>query len=239
MPEKSGFFDSTATDVRAYPVREFALYFSRFIGNGVFKGGTALKVEASGLDSNVTINVGYGWINGYLYRVYDAPQSIAIQSASTQDRIDRIILRLDTSTPVRAIKAMVLQGAPSASPSAPVLTRSGDIYDLSLAQVLVKANSSIVLPQNITDERLNTEVCGIVTGLVEQADTTLIFNQFQEWYNTKTIEFQKEWDDFMEGLENDGFATTVYVKEKADAAEVNAKSFTEDYVANQLLWGAL
>ncbi|WP_433581584.1 hypothetical protein [Paenibacillus amylolyticus] len=239
MPEKSGFFDSTATDVRAYPAREFALYFSRFIGNGVFKGGTALKVEASGLDSNITINVGYGWINGYMYRVYDTPQSMAIQSASNQDRIDRIILRLDTSTPVRAIKAMVLQGVPSASPSAPDLTRSGDIYDLSLSQVLVKANSSIVLPQNITDERLNTEVCGIVTGLVEQADTTLIFNQFQEWYNTKTVEFQKEWDDFMEGLENDGFATTVYVKEKADAAEENAISFTKQFFDYQTIWGAL
>ncbi|MEO2212129.1 hypothetical protein ABGV40_14900 [Paenibacillus amylolyticus] len=239
MPEKSGFFDSTAADVRAYPAREFALYFSRFIGNGVFKGGTALKVDATGSDSNISINVGYGWINGYMYRVYDSPQTLAIQPASTQDRIDRIILRLNTSTPVRAITAMVLQGAANASPVPPTFTRAGDIYDLSLAQVLVKANSSIVLPQNITDERLNTEVCGIVTGLVEQADTTLIFNQFQGWYNTKTVEFQKEWDDFMEGLENDGFATTVYVKEKADAAEANARAYAKSYVNYQNLWGAL
>lgn len=211
MPQKSSFFDSAPGDERYYPAREFAEYFTQFIGNGIFKGGTTLKVTATGKDANVSLAVGHGWINGYKYTVYDAPLVLPIQPATTQDRIDRIVLRLDTSAPVRAVQALVLQGTPAASPVAPGIVRSGDIYDLSLAQIRIKANSSIVLPENITDERLNNTVCGVVTGVVQQADTTTIFNQFQSWLNTKTAEYQKQWDDFMKSIEDSGFASTQYV----------------------------
>lgn len=224
MPEKFSFFDSTADDPREYPAREFAEYFSRFVGNGVFAGGTKLKVDASGSDANVTIALGYAWINGYLYGVYDSPLTLPIVPATTQDRIDRVILRLDTSTPVRAIKAIVLQGLPAGTPSPPNLIRSGSIYDLSLAQVLVKANSTVILPENITDERLNTTVCGIVSGLISQADTTAIFNQFQAWYNTKTAAYQQQWADFMKDIQDKGFASTQYVL---------------DQISQRTRWGAL
>ncbi|WP_339193083.1 hypothetical protein [Paenibacillus sp. FSL W8-1287] len=214
MPQKSGFFDTTADDPREYPAREFAEYFARFVGNGVFSGGTKLKVTATGNDANVKVDLGYAWINGYMYSVFDTPLTLPIAPATTQDRIDRIILRLDTSTPVRAVQAMVIQGLPNASPTPPSIIRSGDIYDLSLAQVRIKANSSIVLPENITDERLNNTVCGLVTGLVQQADTTTIFNQFQSWLNTKTAEYQQQWQDFLKGVQDEGFATTQYVDDR-------------------------
>lgn len=211
MPQKSGFFDTTADDPRDYPAREFAEYFSRFVGNGVFSGGTKLKVSATGTTASVKIETGFGWINGYLYSVYDEPLTLPVQPATNADRIDRVILRLDTSAPVRAIRALVLQGNPSASPVVPAITRSGDIYDLSLAQILVKANTSVVLPENITDERLNSAVCGIVTGLIQQADTTSIFNQFQAWLNTKTAEYRQQWEDFLKSVQDEGFATPQYV----------------------------
>jgi len=214
MPQKSSFFDSAPGDERYYPAREFAEFFALFIGNGVYKGGTYLKVTATGKDANVSVALGNGWINGYKYTVYDSPLVLPIQPATTQDRIDRIVLRLDTSAPVRAVQALVLQGTPAASPVAPGIVRAGDIYDLSLAQVRIKANSSIVLPENITDERLDNTVCGVVTGVVQQADTTAIFNQFQQWLNTKTAEYQKQWNDFMRSVEDSGFATTDYVNNK-------------------------
>lgn len=211
MPQKSSFFDSAPGDERYYPAREFAEYFSQFVGNGIYKGGNVLKVIATGTDANVSIALGHGWINGYKYTIFDSPIVLPIQPATTQDRIDRIVLRLDTSSPVRAVQALVLQGVPATSPSAPNIVRTGDIYDLSLAQVRIKANSSIVLPENITDERLNNAVCGIVTGLVQQADTTSIFNQFQAWLNTKTAEYQQQWQDFSNGVQDEGFASTLYV----------------------------
>lgn len=194
MPEKSGFFDTTADDPRQYPAREFAEYFSRFIGNGIFGGGTNLKVTATGTDNKVSIQTGWAWINGYLYSVFGEPLSLTIPLATSMDRIDRIVLRLNVSTPVRSIKAMVLQGTPSVNPTPPAIVRSGDIYDISLAQVRMVANEATVQPGNIVDERLNTSLCGIVTGVVEQADTTTIFNEFDQYRQQKQIEFAQAWN---------------------------------------------
>lgn len=191
MPEKSGMFDSTADDPRQYAARDFAEYFGRLITNGVFNAGQYLNVSATGQDANVSLSPGAAWINGYAYSVYDAAITLPIQPAAAQDRIDRVILRLDTSTPVRAIKAIVLQGLPGATPSPPALVRSGNIYDISLARILIKANTSIVLPANITDERLDNTICGLVNSLIK-VDTTI---------------FQQKWDAFMATLQNAGYVT--------------------------------
>lgn len=198
MPEKSGFFDSTADDLRTYPARDFAEYFARFITNGVFNGGTNLEVRATGNDANVRLSPGYAWISGYVYSVYDQPLVLGIQPAGTQDRIDRIILRLDTSTPVRAIRAIVLQGTPNANPVPPDLVRAGTIYDLSLAQVRVKANSTIIEAASVTDERLNEAVCGLVNSLIR----------------VDTATFQRQFDAFMDSIKNQGYATADFVNQR-------------------------
>ncbi|OAB31745.1 hypothetical protein PMSD_18340 [Paenibacillus macquariensis subsp. defensor] len=193
MPQKSGIFDTIEGDVREYPAREFAEYFGRFLTNGVFNGGQYLQVTATGTNSYVSISLGSAWIKGYAYSVYDEAVSLPITPATTLDRIDRIVLRLDTSTPVRSIKAIVLQGVPNANPVPPSLVRSGDIFDLSLAQVRVVANSIIVTQAKITDERMNSTVCGLVNSLI-QVDTTV---------------FQQKWDAFMASVQDQGFVTTI------------------------------
>ncbi|CAM3743614.1 hypothetical protein COLU111180_06205 [Cohnella lubricantis] len=212
MPQKSSFFDSTATDPREYSATEFAEYFSRLVGNGVFAGGTNLAVTANGGETFVSVSLGFGWINGYLYSVYGVPVDLPIApNTAAQDRIDRVVLRLDTSAPVRSITAAVVEGTPAANPAPPPLTREGNIYELSLAQVRLIANTATVNPALITDERLNNAVCGLVTGLIDQADTTDIFNQFQAWLTAKQAEWQQEWNDFMGTIQDGGFATTTYV----------------------------
>lgn len=101
---------------------------------------------------------------------------LGIEPASTMDRIDRVVLRLDTSIPIRAIRAIILQGAPNTNPTAPSLVRSGNIYDISLAQIRIKANSTIVEQSNITDERLDQNVCGLVNSLI-RVDTATFQRQ--------------------------------------------------------------
>ncbi|GIO57928.1 hypothetical protein [Paenibacillus cineris] len=206
MPEKSGFFDSTADDPREYAARDFAEYFARFVTNGVFNAGQYLNVSASGSDANVSLSTGFAWINGYVYSVYDSALTLPIQPATTQDRIDRVILRLDTSVQTRKIRALVVQGLPSASPTPPALNRSGSIFDLSLAQVRVVANSSIILPGNITDERLDQNVCGLVNSLIR----------------VDTAKFQKDWDDFIASVQNQGFATPAYVNQRVSVGNYGA-----------------
>jgi len=70
-------------------------------------------------------------------------------------------LRLDTSAEARNIKAVVKTGELSLTPEPPALIREGSIYEISLAQILIIHNTTAIPVENVTDERLDSEVCGL------------------------------------------------------------------------------
>jgi hypothetical protein len=70
------------------------------------------------------------------------------------------------------------------------------VYELSLAQVKIKAGAVSVSPADIVDERFNGNVCGIVTHLFEQVDTTEIFAQFTAAFENSINASAAEWHQF-------------------------------------------
>ena len=66
----------------------------------------------------------------------------------------------------RNIQLAVVDGTPAATPSAPALTRTSDVYELGIADVLIPAAAISIATNNITDTRLNTSLCGLVNSLV-------------------------------------------------------------------------
>ncbi len=164
---------------RIYQAEDFRAYFAQFIGNGVFyANANALKVvESSGM--HVNVNAGAGWIAGAGY-INDSTLQLTLANADgALNRIDRVVLRCSYTE--RDVYVAVKQGSLSAQPTAPALTRDADNYELALADVYVAAGATSITQAEITDQRLNTTVCGIVTGLIEQADTTDIFTQFESY----------------------------------------------------------
>jgi len=180
--EKSSFFNSVAGD-RKYDASMFATYFNSFISNGVFPNpGTNLQVIANN-DMTVTVSIGKGWINGYFY-LNDAVLILPIEVADgILKRIDRIVLQFNTIN--RSITAKVKKGTFASTPIAPVLQRDADAYELALGDVYVGAGVVSVADANITDQRMNTALCGWVNSLI-QADTTAIFDQYQAWFTTQS-----------------------------------------------------
>ncbi len=190
MAEFYRFFDSTLDDPRKYDAEEFAEYFRQILTDGIFNGGTNLQVTCDGTNMNVKVNEGYGWIKGYLYKVDNLGVDLQLDTADvTYDRIDRIILRWDKVN--RYIKAFVLKGIPASIPVPLELTRNDSLYEISLAQVRVIAGKSFIADSEIIDERLDTNVCGLVNSLV-QVDTTTM---------------QQEFDNFMAGLQSENYVT--------------------------------
>lgn len=197
--ESSGFFDATLVDEtydRVYAAAQFASYFACFIGNGVFLGqGRDLQVAAATPAAmSVNLLAGRAWINGYWYSTDTTiPLSLELSDA-VNPRIDSVILRYDISA--RQITAEVITGTPSASPVAPALVRNADYYDLKLAEIRVNAGAITISPSMITDTRPDSAVCGWVSGLIDQVDTTAIFEQFQaalnEFITNETTTFA-EW----------------------------------------------
>lgn len=184
--ESSGFFDATLVDEtydRVYAAAQFAGYFACFVGNGVFLGQSqGLQVMAANPSAmSVNIMPGRAWINGYWYNNDDnLPLSLELSDA-VNPRIDSVILRHDISA--RTITALIITGTASAQPTAPLVVRNADFYDLKLADIYIAAGSIVVNPVAITDTRPNSEVCGWVSGLIDQVDTTSLFVQFQTALN--------------------------------------------------------
>ncbi|MGG3888651.1 hypothetical protein [Metabacillus fastidiosus] len=191
MAIKSGIFNSVNND-RRYKAEDFAAYFATFIGNGIFPNpSTGFQVIAGNNSMTVALRAGKAWIHGY-YIVNDADYNLTVDAAdSALNRIDRVVLQLNYFN--RSIMPIIKKGAYATSPVAPALKRDADAYELALADVHVGKGALVITQANITDLRLNTSLCGIAHGVVNQADTTTIFNQYQSWFdqysNLKATEF--------------------------------------------------
>lgn len=206
----SGLFNSINGD-RKYNATWFARYFATFIGNGVFPNpSTGLQVVES-VNMTTIVKPGDGWINGY-FIVNDSDLILSHDNADgVLKRIDRVVMQLDYSG--RVINILIKKGAFASSPVAPAIQRDPDYHELVLADVLIRAGTTSITQSDITDQRLNSALCGIVHGVVDQVDTTTIFNQYQSWYEQMTgvkldeydawfTQHQQEFDDWFVSIQN-------------------------------------
>lgn len=172
--------DQEGNPDRPFDANDFSKYFGTLIKNGVFPNpSTNFQIQGDQGNMSVKAERGLAWIEGHL-RYDDSVFILNIDPAdSVLDRIDRVVLRLDTLE--RCIKWVVKKGEPSAQPIAKELQRDADAYEIALADVAVNHGIASITQSMITDLRMNTELCGWVTGTVTQIDTTTLFNQLEQW----------------------------------------------------------
>lgn len=237
--ERCGFFDANLVGEeydRVYLAAQFAAYFASFIGNGVYaEHSNQLQVVAMPTPQmQVSVEKGQGWINGYWYENTESI-SLAIDVADgVLNRVDSVVLRLGFSE--RNMWVAVKKGTPAISPSAPALTRNADYYELQLATIDVPASSIKITQAQITDTRMNQNVCGWVTGVVDQLDTTTLFNQFDAWYDEHTTSWQEQfntWFATIQGQLSGDIATQlqsqiIALNEKTDGYFECTTNFSSD-----------
>lgn len=189
MAVRSSFFNSVNGD-RRYLANNFAEYFASFISNGIFPTPSNTLQVYEKTNMTVTVKPGKGWINGY-FAVNEYDYDLTLDNADgVLNRIDRIVLRLDFNA--RAINITVKKGTFASTPVAPTLQRDADAHELALADVYVAKGATTIRQSNITDQRLNNALCGIVHGTVSQVDTTTIFNQYSAWFSETTGKTESE-----------------------------------------------
>ena len=176
--------------------------FSSYFTNGVFIDDSSsdhLRVEkAQGL--TLTVKAGRANINGAFYWQKD-DETITLEKNNATKSYN-IILRLNDNDDYRNISLVV-------SDANSEITRNDSIYDLVLATVTVEGNASEIKGVNITDTRLDSSRCGVVTSAIKQIDTTQFLNQFAQAIveakkeNAQAIqENQKLWDDWFAGVKD-------------------------------------
>lgn len=218
---------------RKYSAEDWAAYFALFLSNGIFySSANKMKVvENDGM--TLTVVKGAGFINGRMFSM-DTDFKVTLDTADgVLNRIDRIVLRCNYTD--RKIEIVTIKGSYSENPIVPDITRDADAYDLVLADVYVGAGVITITAANITDQRLNTELCGIVTGMVEQADTTEIFNQFQAYFQEFKRTAQEDYTAWTAASKKDYLAWTTASKEEFDTWFDEVKIVLGEDVAGNLL----
>lgn len=128
-------------------------YIPASTGGGVagYPGDTSVKVTADSSGMSVKVAPGFAIVRGHAY-LNDATITLTINNASTNPRIDRVVLSLDPSS--NSITAAVVSGTPAVSPVAPSLTQTdAAVYQLLLAEVYVGGSVSTISNSNVTDLR--------------------------------------------------------------------------------------
>ncbi|MED4401353.1 hypothetical protein [Metabacillus fastidiosus] len=164
MAEKFSFFDPVQDQNgqydREYNAQEFTNYFAALVTTGLMKGsGNELKVTATGSNMVTTIDTDIAFLLGRFYE----NDSLLLLTHDTEtlgnSRIDRIVVRMDLSTEARYVKAFIKKGISSASPVAPTLTQTPNLYEISLAQVKVIGGQTFISINNVTNERGKDIIC--------------------------------------------------------------------------------
>lgn len=175
-----GFFNSLDGD-RLYNADQMSTYFRGLVAeNGVYEqtGGAFRVVATTGLTLNVLSGralVRSKWVNS------DATESVNITAAHvTLNRYTAVVLELDVSS--RVITLKTVDGTPATNPVKPAILNNADYRQLCLAYVYVAAGATTITQANITDTRPDNTVCGWITGLINQVDTSVLFAQWQNAY---------------------------------------------------------
>lgn len=158
MAFKSGFFNSVDGD-RLYNADDLSQFYYGLISNGIIADPINSLAVSPATGMKVSVAAGRAMIS-CKYFVNTEAYELTLQAADeTNPRIDRVILKYDALN--REITIVVRTGTPAATPTAPALVRSGNIYELSLASIAVAAEASAVTAAMITDERTDPDVCGL------------------------------------------------------------------------------
>ena len=188
MAEKSGFFNAReaedGTYDREYDAEQFAEYFANFISNGVYANpANQLKVVFDDSPSKpfvVIVRKGKAYIDGYWYELTE-DMEITIP-VNTKAYIVKDVIRCTLDKAERKVSIVLEEDVTSDHP-----TNNNNRHDLILSTIIVQPNASKLNAEDITDKRPDKTYCGFVTGVIDQIDTTELFQQydetFQTWFN--------------------------------------------------------
>ena len=192
MAEKSFPLENTA-----YTAEDAQLWFATR-QSGVY-AGTHLGVTANGTMA-VTLGTGIAWLHyaDFAGCVYGntVGKALTVTLADAQyKRIDRVCIRLEMLN--NKCYAYIKKGTAAASPAAPALQRDASAYEISVAQIAVAAGATAINAGNITDERLDETVCGLMRDGVTGIDTSVLQSQ----YNAILAELEANLQAVYDGVE--------------------------------------
>lgn len=170
---------------RLYEAEIFRKYFAKFLSNGVYfghyknYGEDSMKVISDG-GLSIKIKTGAGIIEGADFE-NEEEQIFVLERPVSGSRIDRVIVRLDKTLAIRETQLYIKEGN---SNVAPILQRDDNIFEICIAEIIVKSTTNIT-NSDIKDTRLDNKLCGIVNSLIS-VDGKELYERFQQYIDSVT-----------------------------------------------------
>ena len=177
MSITSGFFNSVNGD-RKYDAMQMSSIFDGLIIDGIFASiGTAFVVKAT---TAQTVNVGIGkaWFN-HTWTLNDAVLPLECpDSELLLNRIDAIVLEVNTTETVRENSIKIIQGTPATDPSRPALIKEGNIYQYPLCYIYRALGSTTITQADITN-MVGSDETPFVTGILKTISLNELLGQWE------------------------------------------------------------
>lgn len=222
MSFASGFFNSVDHD-RLYDATDISRLFDGLIRDGIFASiGDCLVVKQSN-KMNVTVGTGRAWFN-HTWSYNDALYPVTIPpSEILMDRIDAIVLEINSVESVRANSIKLIKGTPASTPTKPALTNTKEVHQYPLAYVTV-GKEVVSIRQADIENCVGTSVCPFVTGILEVISIEQLIPQWKDILNRFVEENTANFNTWMNGEKQNYQAWLTAAKKEITDWQATSKS---------------
>lgn len=222
MSFASGFFNSVDHD-RLYDATDISRLFDGLIRDGIFASiGDCLVVKQSN-QMNVTVGTGRAWFN-HTWSYNDALYPVTIPpSEILMDRIDAVVLEINSVEAVRANSIKLIKGTPSLTPTKPALTNTKEVHQYPLAYVTVGKEVTLIRQADI-ENCVGTSACPFVTGILEVISIEQLIPQWKDILNRFVEENTANFNTWMNGEKQDYQAWLTAAKKEITDWQATSKS---------------
>lgn len=186
MSVTSGFFNSLSGD-RKYDAIQISSMFDGLITDGIYNGFLESFMVTASSPASMVVTVGEGrcWFN-HTWTLNDAPLPLTLDVGDVVlNRIDTVVIDVDSTDTVRACTIKVIKGTPSSQAVRPTLENTETHHQYPLCDISVPAGATTVTQSNITNRR-GTSDCPFVATLMKSVDVDDLL-----------IQWESQWNDWM------------------------------------------
>lgn len=222
MSFASGFFNSVDHD-RLYDATDISRLFDGLIRDGIFASiGDCLVVKQSN-QMNVTVGTGRAWFN-HTWSYNDALYPVTIPpSEILMNRIDAVVLEINSVESVRANSIKLIKGTPSSTPTKPALTNTKEVHQYPLAYVTVGKEVTSIRQADI-ENCVGTSACPFVTGILEVISIEQLIPQWKDILNRFVEENTANFNTWMNGEKQNYQAWLTAAKKEITDWQATSKS---------------
>ena len=167
---------------RTYNSDQISEMFEGLVTSGVYESVDDALIVKANTGMTVTVGAGRAVMSSAKWLRNDSALSITLAAAHlTLARYSAIVIREEKSN--RKITIVEKAGTAATSPEKPTMTNNYLYEEKCLAYIYVGAGVKTINQMDIQDTRANGNLCGWVTGLVQQVDTTDLFLQYYDAYD--------------------------------------------------------